>query len=109
MFDTPPQTVERYQVQKTGSPNAIWRFNHKCRTLMRGKTLRLEVLAPATVRWTDDGWRTAHDTPTVDTGLGVHLADLATGEIPAGGTAEFTFCWTAAGSWEGRNFSITVS
>jgi len=45
MFDTPPQTVQRYQVKKTGSPNTIWRFNHKCRTVMRGKMLRLEVLA----------------------------------------------------------------
>ncbi len=24
LFDTPPQTVQRYQVEKTGSPNAIW-------------------------------------------------------------------------------------
>ena len=109
VFDTPAQTVERYQVKKTGSPHAIWRFNHKCRTMMRGKTLRLEVLAPATVHWSDDGWRTVHDTPTKDTGLGVHCADLETEQMPAGGTVEFTFCWTAGGEWENRNFTVAVS
>jgi glucoamylase len=109
VFDTPPQTVQRYQVKKTGSPNAVWRFNHKCRTVMKGKTLRLEVLAPATVHWSNDGWRTVHDTPTNDTNLGVHCADLMTKHIPVNGTVEFTFYWTAAGKWEGRNFFVTVS
>ena len=41
-----------------------------------GKLLRLEVLAPAVVRWSADDWLTTHDAPTRDTGLGVHVADL---------------------------------
>jgi glucoamylase len=109
VFDTPPQTIQRYQVNNTGSSYAIWRYNHKCRTIAPSKTLRLEVLAQATVHWSDDSWRTMHDTPTEDTGLGVHCADLVTKRISVGGTIEFTFYWTAGGEWEGRNFSITIS
>jgi glucoamylase len=109
VFDMPPQTVQRYQVKKSESPNAIWRFNHKCRTMPVGKTLRVEVLAPATVHWSEDGWRTVHDTPTKDTGLGVHCADLLTSHISAGGTVEFTFYWNEAGKWENTNFAVTIS
>ncbi|MCL5236717.1 MAG: glucan 1,4-alpha-glucosidase [Nitrospirae bacterium] len=108
VFDLPPQAVRRYQVKKSGSPYAIWRFNHKCRTMAPGRTLRLEVLAQATVHWTADGWRTVQDTPTQDTGLGVHCADLLTKQIPVNGTVEFTFHWTEAGQWEKRNFSVEV-
>ncbi len=78
VFDTPPQTIQRYQVKKTGSPYAIWRFNHKCRTMQAGKTLRVEVLAPATVHWSSDDWHTAHDADTRDTGLGSYIVDLPT-------------------------------
>ena len=91
-----------------GSPYALWRFNHKCRSIPIGKTLRLEVLAAATVRWSDDGWQTVHDTPTRDTGLGVHLADLPTGSIARGSRVEFTFRWTAEEKWEGKDFSVAA-
>lgn len=109
LFDTSPQTVQRYQVNNTASPYAIWRFNHKCRSVMAGKALRLEVLSPATVRWSDDGWRTVRNMSMQDTGLGVHCADLLTQRVPVNGTMEFTFYWTEAGQWEDTNFSVTVS
>jgi len=108
VFDMPPQPVQRYQVQGTGSPYAIWRFNHKCRAIPPGKTLRLEVLAPAVVRWSVDDWRTANATETRDTGLGVHVADLRIGELPDGTTLHFTFYWPEAGHWEGVDFDAQI-
>jgi glucoamylase len=109
VFDTPPQAVERYQKKNTGSPYAVWRFNHKCRTMAQGKTLRLEALAQAKVRWSVDGWRTVQDTLTQDSGLGVYYADLATKTIPPGGTITFTFYWMEAGKWENRDFTVAIS
>ncbi len=109
VFDTPPQTVQRYQVEKVGSSYAIWRFNHKCRIISPGKTLRLELLARATVHWSDDNWHTTHDTPTKETGLGVHCADLSTNLISSGGIVKFTFYWNAAGKWENTDFAVTIS
>ena len=78
VFDMPAQTVQRYLKEQTGSSLAIWRFNHKCQTMPTGKTLRIEVLAPAVVHWSSDGWQTSHDATTKDTGLGMHVADLPT-------------------------------
>src|SRR5437667_942425 len=78
VFDMPPQPVARYQTSKTMSRFAAWRLNQKCRKILFGKILRIEVLAPATVHWSDDNWRTATDCKTIDTGIGIHYADLPT-------------------------------
>ena len=108
VFDMPPQTVERYITKKTASPNEIWRFNHKRHSLPAGRTLRIETLARATVRWSDDGWRTVHDTATLDTGLGVHEVDLPTCRLVAGTVLKFTFFWDEARRWEGVDYEVVV-
>ncbi len=108
VFDLPPQTVQRYQVEKTGSPHAVWRFNNKSAAVATGKKLRLEVLAPAVVHWSTDGWLTVHDTKTRDTGLGVHIADLPTSSLHAGAGVAFTFYWPEANRWEGADFSVAI-
>jgi len=73
-----------------------------------GRTLRVELLAPAVVHWTIDGWRTVHDTPTRDTTLGVYLVDLETMDLRIDDNVEMTFYWPAADRWEGTNFVICV-
>lgn len=108
VFDTPPQTVERYLEKGTRSSLVQWRFNHKVRELPRGQTLRVEALAPATIHWSADGWRTLHDAETHDSGLGVHYADLPTAALPAGSEVVFTFYWPEARRWEGVDFSVKV-
>ncbi len=108
VFDTPSHTVRRYQVEKQGSPFVIWRFNHRCRVIPAGLTLRLEFLAPARVRWSPDGWRSIRDADTVDTGLGVHVADLSTAGLAPGSLLRMTFFWTASGQWEGRDYEVQI-
>ena len=61
VFDTPPQTVQRYQVEKRGSLLDLWRYNHKILTVKSGRTLRIEVLQPAEIHWSIDYWRTTQD------------------------------------------------
>jgi glucoamylase len=108
VFDRPPQTVQRYLVEQTGSAHITWRFNNKLRTMAPGKQLRIETLAPAVVHWTDDHWRTVHDSPTVDTTLGVQLADLQTSGLRSGDCVSLTFYWPEVDRWEGVNFLIGV-
>lgn len=108
IFDQPRQTVERYQVEKRTSPSCTWRFNNKCRTLPRGKKLRIVVLAPAIVRWSVNEWQTATHTPTEDIGWSIHLADLPTEALPPGGRILFTFLWPENNRWEGSDFAVTV-
>ncbi|MCC7241614.1 MAG: hypothetical protein IT180_06790 [Acidobacteria bacterium] len=108
VFDMPSQTQQRYVRERHLSPYTPWRFSHKARVLPAGSVLRLETLAPATVRWSADGWRTVHDTSSRDTGAGLHVADLPTASLAVGAEVRFTFYWPQATRWEGRNFSVAV-
>jgi glucoamylase len=106
VFDLPPQTVQRYQVQQLVAEHFCWRFAQKSRTFPTGKVLRVETLAPARIHWTLDGWSTIHDTDTTDTGLGIHFADLPTDRLPAGTEIAFTFYWLQGENWEGKDFVV---
>jgi len=108
VFDRPPQTVARYIINRVTSPHLIWRFNNKLRTMPEHKTLRVETLAPATVHWSADGWRTVYDTATRDTTLGVHVADLETHILRVGDRVDFTFYWPETARWEGSDFAVCV-
>jgi glucoamylase len=108
VFDMPPQPRERYQVQQVRSRHAIWRFNHKCRTLPAGRVLRIELPAAGSVHWSADGWRTIHDTATIDSGLGVHYADLDSADLAVDREVVFTLYWSAENRWEGVNYTLRV-
>ena len=108
VFDQPPQTVGRYLVEKVSSTRTSWRFNDQIRSCRAGSLLRVETLAPAIVHWSADGWRNVHKTPTVDTTLGTHVADLDTESLPEGAQLELTFFWPEAQRWEGTNFAVAI-
>jgi glucoamylase len=108
IFDQPPQTVQRYLVEKTTPQVFGWRFNNKCRTVPRNKKLRIILLNPALVHWSIDGWQTFVDTNTRDTGLGIYTLDLPTASLPVGSQVVFTFFWTQDNRWQGEDYSVTV-
>jgi len=74
----------------------------------RGESLRIALLAPAMVHWSRNGWQTAEDTSTRDTGIGIHFADLPTSELYPGHGVVFTFYWQQAQRWEGADFAVTI-
>ena len=102
VFDAPPQTTQRYLVEKVGAPFVIWRPDHRRCAIPAGKTLRIEVHEPAVVRWDADGGA-GSEVPTRDTGLGVHIADLFTAGLPPGGAIHFTLSWPERGWWDKKN------
>jgi glucoamylase len=108
VFDRPPQTVQRYLVEKMASRRAIWRFNNKLRAIPAGTTLRVETLAAAVVHWSGDGWQSSHDAATRDTGLGVHVADLPTTGLIVGACVDLTIYWPGDRRWEGSDFRVCV-
>jgi glucoamylase len=109
VFDMPPQTMQRYVVDNVVPKTFIWRFNHKCRDIPVGQTLRIELQMKSSVHWSADGWCVVQDTMTEDTQLGIHFADLATGSLPPGAMIAFTFFYTEDGRWDGRNFEVTIT
>lgn len=108
IFDQPPQTVQRYLVEKPTRQFFGWRFNNKARSVPRNKTLRIVMLSPALVHWSIDGWKTSQDTQTRDTGLDTYVLDLPTASLPVGSRVVFTFYWPAENRWEGTDYSVVV-
>jgi glucoamylase len=108
IFDQPPQTVQRYLVEKPVRQVFGWRFNNKTRSVPRNKKLRIVLLTPALVHWSIDDWKTSVDTNTHDTGLGIHTHDLPTASLPVGSKVVFTFYWPQEKRWEGTDYSVTV-
>jgi glucoamylase len=100
------QTVRRYLVEKTGSHYVVWRFNNKSYVLPAGKTLRIETLASTMIHWSAHSWRTVHDTDSLNTGMGVQVADLPTEALPQSVQILFTFFWPEVGRWEGEDFTV---
>ena len=74
----------------------------------QGRTLRISLPAPGLVLWSFDGWRTVHDTETVDTGLGLHAVDLPTGRLTCGTSIVFTLYWPQQQRWEGVDSTVEV-
>lgn len=108
VFDMPLHTRKRYIEHVTPTPLHVWRFDRPMAALTAGRTvIRVEVLAPAVIRWTEDGWTRHRDEPTRDTGLGIHYADLVF--APGAGEVRFTFFWKQAGHWEGKDFCVTIA
>lgn len=108
VFDMPPQGVERYQKARTGSPLRIWRFNAKLGVIPAGKTLRLQLDAPARVHWSLDGWLDTRDSDTAPAPFGLHVLDLPTAAAAAGSRIVFTFWWPQAERWEGADFAVAI-
>lgn len=105
--DMPSFTQERYIRQKTTSSFETWRFSAQRKYFSGKSILRIEVLAPAMIRWTDDDWETSQDTDTKDTGIQIYIADIVPGNRE-GIRIQFTFFWKEIHRWENENFEIEI-
>ncbi len=92
VFDLPPQTVQRYLVDRVESPHVLWRPEHRRRSMPAGKVLRVELNEPAVVRWEAGG----REVPTRDSGLGVHFVDLPTAGLVPGDEVRFVIARTGS-------------
>jgi glucoamylase len=108
VFDMPPHARKRYIENRTTSSYRSWRFNNKIRSMPAGKKLRVEVLAPARIHWSIDGWASVRDTGTAENPFGLHVADLPVETLAAGAAIDFTFFWTEVGHWENVDFSVRI-
>jgi glucoamylase len=109
VFDLPPQPVERYQRRKVAARIVPWRPGFQPSRLQAGRVLRIALPSSAVVLWSDDDWSASHETPTVETGLGIHVAELPTAALPPGRSVVFTWRENATGGWAGADHRIVVT
>lgn len=108
IFDMPPQTVNRYQVEQQARDYTIWALNNKVRRLPQGCTLRLYLPAPARVLWSADDWTTKKEHKTSDSTLGIDVVDLPTRRLRKGTTLRFTLYWSREARWEGVDYMVDI-
>lgn len=105
-FDRIEPVYQRYAKAGMGSKLEMWTFAHQPPRIAKGKGLRIITEQAAKIHWSFDGWATAADTETRETGLGCWFADLPTVNLPPGARALFTFLWKEG--WEGKDFSVAI-
>jgi len=64
----PPQPVDCYFKEAGWHSLCSLALQQQCEAMPVSKKLRQEVLAPAVVHWSGDGWSTVRDTGKRDTG-----------------------------------------
>ncbi|MFL5764109.1 MAG: glucan 1,4-alpha-glucosidase [Bacteroidia bacterium] len=108
VFDMPRQTEQRYLIDKITSDIVIWDFNSRYKTIPKGKTLRIQCLTSATIRWTVNNWITAQDLATLDSTLGNHYADIPVSALDYDQKIIFTFYWHDSDNWEKKDFTVSI-
>jgi glucoamylase len=107
-FDRIEPVYQRYAKARTDSKIELWTFAYQPQRIGKGKGLRIITEQAAKVHWSFDGWATANDLETRDSGLGLYWADLPTDKLPDGTSVVFTFNWVEVNRWEGRDFFAVI-
>lgn len=107
VFDRIPAVAERYQSKRRPRLREHWKFNRQLREIPPDRPLRVQAAATFVLHWSDDGWRTAHDTISKPTPIGLHFVDLP--PLGKGSAYVFTFRWPLADRWEGRDFRVAAA
>ena len=109
VFDLPPQPVRRYLREKRTARCRPWRPDWRTPNVPVGRALRLDLLEPALVHWSTDGWQTRSDVRTQDTGLGIHTAEISTAGLVPGRSIVFTWLDLATETWIGPDYAVAVT
>jgi glucoamylase len=107
-LDRPAAVWQRYQGRRPVSRNAFWLPQAPISEMLPASTLTVGLYAPGIIHWGVDGWQATQDVPTQDTGLGVHIARLATQDLRIGQRIFFTYRSTQTGVWIGLDYIVSV-
>jgi glucoamylase len=108
VFALVPEVAKRYLAEpKASRLLEVWKSHRQPRSVRKGWTLRIQAASHFMLHWSLDDWRTAKDTLSTPTGLEIEFVDihvLLAQQMPI----RFTFFWTEADRWEGRDYLVTV-
>ena len=108
-MDRPEPVWRRYRAEAPPPPKrAHWSRRMPVQRIASGLNLRILLDEPAVVHWSADDWASVKETPTRHSGFDLHLAELATRELPAGRRVRFTFRAKETDLWEGRDYMLTI-
>ncbi|MBV9015263.1 MAG: glycosyl hydrolase [Alphaproteobacteria bacterium] len=107
-FGQPRAAWQRYHGQRPRAEYAFWWPQAAIGSMPAGARLAVALTEPNTVHWSSNGWNSATDTASVDTGLGFYAAVLDTAALPAGTAIDLTWRRQDTGEWAGENKRVQV-
>ncbi len=108
-FDRPAAVWERYAGRRPAITRAVWSEAAPVSRIPAGVPLLVCLRDAGRVRWSADGWRTATEEATYDSGLGLHVAGLDTASLARGTRLELTFEHGEGSQWAGQKFTVEVA
>jgi glucoamylase len=107
IFDLIEPVAQRYRNDKPRPVIEVWKMNRQVRRVPAGCLLRVQASSPFGLHWSDDDWKTVHDSSSIPTALGVEYADL---QIAPSQTdpLRFTFYWPQTNEWQGTDYQVEV-
>ncbi|MBV9828474.1 MAG: glycosyl hydrolase, partial [Alphaproteobacteria bacterium] len=107
-YDRPRATWQRYRGKRPTAEYAFWFPHAPIGGITPGSRLAVALPEPSIVHWGREGWQSVADVVTVDSGLGFHVAALATENLHPQSHIDFTWQRAADGGWAGQNYHLTV-
>ena len=107
-IDRPQAVWDRYQGQRPTAQVAFWLQQAPIGHIARGMRLYIGLHSAAVVRWSMNNWQSLRNLPTQDSGIGLHIAEIDTRDLPTGAGIDFTYRLASNGEWVGQNFRINV-
>ena len=108
-LDRPTAVWRRYGGRRPVARHAFWWPHASIESLPAGASLVVALNVPAVLHWGQNGWQSAQDVLTADTGLGFHAAALDTGALPPGTRVDITWRRQDTGEWRGRDEAVEVT
>ena len=106
VWDRIPDVSKRYLGRRDKrSQFEIWKPLRQITSVKRGFVFRVQAPGSFRLHWSDDEWKTVRDTDSSNTVLGISYVDIPTERRDQ---IWFTFFWSANGSWEGRDYQVSV-
>jgi len=107
VFDRIPIVADRYHRSLGRKDLEVWKPVRQLRAIQPGKVLRVQNPRAFRMIWTDDEWKTARETESSSSGLGIGFVDVPIGEEQKA-PIRFTFFWPDRGAWEGKDHKVEV-
>jgi glucoamylase len=99
---------QHYRGHQEAAQHAFWWPHAPIGAMRTGAKLAIALPEPAIVHWGRNGWLAIEDTPTTDTGLGFHVAELATAALGPGSWIDFTWRRLDTREWAGRDIAVRI-
>jgi glucoamylase len=107
VFDRIDPVAARYCNDNPRPVIEVWKMNRQVQKVATGALLRVQASSPFQLHWSDDEWRSSHDTGSTPTSLGLEYVDIPV-DAAQKAPLRFTFRWPVQNQWQGKDYAVEI-